>query len=108
MSIHEVGQLEELFRNRREVLGQRGRHVMQQVCSLQNQVSYQHRKRRAAEQPLQPTLPRKQHFRIVAVWYIRAALTRHNVPVAALAELLSDIPIDEQVHKPRMLLFHDP
>ena len=36
LDIDEIGQLEELLRHRREVLGQRGQHVTQQVCSLQN------------------------------------------------------------------------
>ena len=100
LALDEIGHIEMLHQQRKDELQEAGAASatgsMKQVRSLQNKAQYQQRKRRQAEQALQETLPQKEHFRIAAVWYVRAALARPNLPVSALVELITDFSLDAQ------------
>ena len=95
----EISQVEALLRRRKpeicaEADVQPAKGSSQQVRSLQNQIAYQRKKRLQAEELIEETLPRKQHTRIAAIWYLRAALARPSVPVSAIVEVLRDFSLD--------------
>ena len=100
LALDEIGHIEMLLQQRKDELQEAGAASAtgstKQVRSLQNKMQYQQRKRRQAEQALQETLPQKEHFRIAAVWYVRAALARPNLPVSALVEFITAFSLDAQ------------
>ena len=59
-----------------------------------NQVAYERRKRKQAEEEIANVMPRRQGNQIAALWYLRVGLARPTVPIAALSEFLRDFPVD--------------
>ena len=63
--------------------------------SLENQVSYQAKKRRHAEKTLQSELPQELGQRIASIWYLRVGLSDPKIAVHTLSQLLNEFPKKE-------------